>query len=547
MNDYTHVPFDNKISATEMIQLFLVIIVIVFMPAIAVANPGQSGSSGLINVSTAETLDAGNICVGVWSCYGQNKSFSQKNSLIMPVSITLGIGTFWEIYGAFPNIIFNGDEDASGRGTLDLGTKLRFLGGRSSSFKMAADFLAQRHVSEQQTIDGVTDLSAKLIGSFTSGPFGAHITSGYLMPGSLNGTKLDNSFTAGAGVEYMPLPRLKLLGELTAALNKYYVTDNPLDSSNSIEVSAGIQYYLSPHLTLNASAGTGFGTHDPDIRMIVGISSCQGVGTYVRPIPLVGRRSLQKEKLKEVVKPLKIIPISSLLLKPSVPQVTSLNKLEVEVDSDKEEILIKPYGQITIAPQQASSNLTAPVIPVEIPLKERDEEISLQPLKSQDSEASAIDYTMNRIRGITPLYGVDVKGAQVAIAPESALPERMTVYRKFRFPDVTFDFDQWTLSNDGKKMLSDVAEQIRKDKKWLYLKVDGHTDSVGSVTYNMDLSLKRAIAAATYLISHEGIDPGKIFIKGFGKSAALADNETADGRRKNRRTEILFLVSKDAP
>jgi outer membrane protein OmpA-like peptidoglycan-associated protein len=121
----------------------------------------------------------------------------------------------------------------------------------------------------------------------------------------------------------------------------------------------------------------------------------------------------------------------------------------------------------------------------------------------------------------------------------------MSVYRKFRFPDLTFDFDQWTLSAEGKKMLSEVAEQIRKDKKWLYLKIDGHTDSIGSLSYNMDLSLKRAISAATYLISHEGVDPSKIFIKCLGKSTPITDNGTSDGRRKNRRTEILFLVSKD--
>jgi outer membrane protein OmpA-like peptidoglycan-associated protein len=234
-----------------------------------------------------------------------------------------------------------------------------------------------------------------------------------------------------------------------------------------------------------------------------------------------------------------------LLLKASAQQSTPVSKLEVEVDSDREEVLIKPYGQITIAPQQASSNLTSPVIPVEIPLKTRDEEISIQPNKSLDREASAIDYTMNRIRGITPLYGVDVKGTQVSIPVATVLPERMSVYRRFRFSDVTFDFDQWTLSAEGRKMLAEVAEQIRKDKKWLFLKIDGHTDSIGSLAYNMDLSLKRAISAATYLISHEGIDPAKIFIKGFGKSSAISDNDTAEGRRKNRRTEILFLVSKD--
>ncbi len=515
------------------------------IPAHVLANPGQAGSSGLINVPSAETLDAGNICVGAWSCYSENKNFSKKNSLILPVSMTLGIGTFWEVYGSYPNILFNGEEDFSGRGTLDIGTKLRFLGDRAATFKLAADFLAQRHISENRRIDGATDLTGKLIASFNKDLVGVHASAGYLMPGSIPGAKLDNGYTFGVGAEYMLMPRLKLLAEFIGQTKRYYMEDNPANSNTSMEVSAGVQYYLSPHITLNASAGTGLGNHDPDIKFIFGISSCQGIGSYVKPIPSVGRKVSVKDKSKEALKPLKIIPISSMLLKASAAQTSPVSKLEVEVDADKEEVLIKPYGQIQIAPQQASSNLTSPVIPVEIPLKARDEEISLQPGKSQDLEASAIDYTLNRIRGITPLYGVDVKGSQVTIPAAAVLPERMSVYRKFRFPDVTFDFDQWTLSGEGKKMLSEVAEQIRKDKKWLYIKIDGHTDSIGSLAYNMDLSLKRAISAATYLISHEGVDPSKIFIKGFGKSAEIADNSTAEGRRKNRRTEILFLVGKD--
>lgn len=123
----------------------------------------------------------------------------------------------------------------------------------------------------------------------------------------------------------------------------------------------------------------------------------------------------------------------------------------------------------------------------------------------------------------------------------------MSVYRKFEFPDVTFEVGKWTPSSEGKQMLSEVAEQIRKDKKWLYIKVDGHTDNVGSLMYNMDLSLKRAVAAASYLISHEGINASKIFVKGLGKSAPVADNSTADGRSRNRRTEILFLIPKEGP
>ena len=120
----------------------------------------------------------------------------------------------------------------------------------------------------------------------------------------------------------------------------------------------------------------------------------------------------------------------------------------------------------------------------------------------------------------------------------------MLVYRKFRFPDIMFEFGQSELSNEVKKSLSEVAEQARNDKNWTYMRVDGHTDSIGSTGYNMDLSVKRAIAIASYLIIKEGIDPSKVFIKGLGKSKLIADNATTDGRRLNRRFEVLLLVPK---
>lgn len=521
-------------------------LLVCLMPTVSVANPGQAGSSGLINVPSAETLDAGNICIGAWSCYSENKSFSQKSSLILPVSITLGVGTFWEVYGSYPNVLFNADEDFSGRGTVDFGTKLRFLGDRGSAFKLAADFLAQRHISENRNIDGATDLSGKLIASFSKDVIGLHVSAGYLMPDSVTGARFSNGYTLGVGVEYAPMPRLRLLAEFSAETKRHYVEDDPAISATSMEVSAGIQYYLSPHITLNASAGAGLTKHDPDIKFILGISSCQGIGTYVKQIPSVGRKVAIRDKSKDAIKPLKIIPISSLLLKPSAAQSSPVSKLEVEVQAGEEEVLIKPYGQIQIAPQQASSNLSSPVIPVETPSKVRDDEISVQPKKSKNVEASAIDYTLNRVKGVTPLYGVDVKGSQIEAPEVDTLAERVAIYRKFTLADVTFDAGQWTLSAEGKAMLSEVAEQIRQDKKWLYIKIDGHTDSVGSLSYNMDISLKRAIAAATFLISHEGMDSSKIFIKGFGHSVPLGDNETPEGRRKNRRTEILLLVSKES-
>lgn len=518
-----------------MLRLRVVLILYILSLAATVqANPTMSGETGLITVPSADTLDAGNICVGGW---GMNTRTKHDNSLTIPVALTLGIGTFWEIYGNYPNLLFNGDEEKTGKGYAELGTKLRIIGKRSSAFKVAADFSVQRQISNTPAIDGTTSSGGRLIVSYATETAGIHAYSGYQFSGSPQGLNYDNEVLYGVGFEYSPAIRMRLTAEFTGNTSRDPAQADPREGL------LGFQYYLSPHLTLNLAGAFGLSNGSPDWRGIIGFTACQGVGSYVKPVQRLGKGIDNEgdEKKKTPVKIRKIIPISSLISLSLAPQPPT-NKLEVAVGSDKEEIIIKPYGQVTIPAEAAVAK--APATHEEVPLDQQGEEVRLGAQASVGSETPAVEYTLNRLAGVTPLYSVDVKGQniQVASSSEEHLPEKMTVYRKFRFPDVTFDFDQWSLSEEGRKSLAEVAELIRNDKKWVYLRVDGYTDNIGSSSYNMDLSLKRAISVASYLIAREGIDPSRIFIKGLGKSKPLADNATAEGRKLNRRCEILFLV-----
>jgi outer membrane protein OmpA-like peptidoglycan-associated protein len=67
----------------------------------------------------------------------------------------------------------------------------------------------------------------------------------------------------------------------------------------------------------------------------------------------------------------------------------------------------------------------------------------------------------------------------------------------------------------------------------------GHTDSQGTETANQSLSMKRAQAVMDYFKSH-GIDPARMGIDGKGESQPVANDDTSDGRYKNRRIEIEF-------
>jgi OmpA-OmpF porin, OOP family len=86
------------------------------------------------------------------------------------------------------------------------------------------------------------------------------------------------------------------------------------------------------------------------------------------------------------------------------------------------------------------------------------------------------------------------------------------------------------------KSLNEVANLMKADET-LMLDIDGHTDSQGSDEYNQKLSEERADAVRQYLIGR-GIGDTRLKSTGYGESKPVADNNTAAGRQKNRRTEM---------
>src|SRR5213593_3084608 len=100
-----------------------------------------------------------------------------------------------------------------------------------------------------------------------------------------------------------------------------------------------------------------------------------------------------------------------------------------------------------------------------------------------------------------------------------------------------FDFDKAQLKPSGRDVLDGAVKTLR-DNPSLHVVVEGHTDSVGSDSYNHKLSERRAKAVRDYLV-REGIDPSRITTRGYGKSRPVASNDTAEGRAQNRRAEVV--------
>ncbi len=102
--------------------------------------------------------------------------------------------------------------------------------------------------------------------------------------------------------------------------------------------------------------------------------------------------------------------------------------------------------------------------------------------------------------------------------------------------NITFATDSAAIAGNFTGTLSQLASTLSQYDKTT-ISVRGYTDNTGSVAYNQRLSQDRANSVANFLIS-SGIPASRIQSVGYGMSNPIADNNTVDGRAKNRRVEI---------
>jgi outer membrane protein OmpA-like peptidoglycan-associated protein len=691
----------------------------------ALAIPTPFGETGLLTQPTAETLSAGNICVGIWANHAE---FSDQGATIVPTAITLGLGTFLEAYGSYPNLLANGEESESGRGFANIGLKMKVFGGRSAPFKLAVDGQLRKSVSDNPALDGINSLSTRLIASFKSRRFGIHANGGYVTnenPPTLAGGYNDQ-YVFGGGIELYPSQRFRVIAEMESQSK---LSDS---MEGQQEAMLGVQYFVSPHLTFNLGAGIGLSDASPDYRGLVGFSTCQGIGSYQKPIPTIAPVEEEAaEEEKEPVKVIKVRTLTPLATRTPPKPVEPVGQFEIPVESPGEEVVLPP-GERLLVPG-TNRLLTAPIVPIQplmavAPIASVPEESAAIAADTSEAIAEPIQQPAPTVETLpvaevvpaevasegpgvsspvaaatslgktavvaaapvvsAPVAVVEAPGAAVntpivtpvpvmaapaavvepiaspapavevpsaasepmaaatqaavdlptptadpvfktppvaevpvdrsplpatastagigsphtefpvvtSTVPAISIPEKIedagvpfeaitatapsaglevfalsaspviapgpsipvtpavaeqpieaVIYRKFRLQEVTFGTNQWKISQEGIAALAMVAEQLRKENKEFLLRVDGHTDSLGSDNYNDKLSLQRSITIATNMVVHNGFDPARLFVKGFGESKPLASNDSAEGKAKNRRVEILVLLPKKVP
>jgi OmpA-OmpF porin, OOP family len=166
----------------------------------------------------------------------------------------------------------------------------------------------------------------------------------------------------------------------------------------------------------------------------------------------------------------------------------------------------------------------------------------------QQAQSSADTANQNAQSASKAANDADSAANNVAQRADSldAVVKGLDNYKSVANVSVNFGFDKAVLTADDRQQLDTFAAQLSSAKNYI-LEVTGGTDSTGPAQYNYELSNRRADAVVQYLVSKYNIPAHRFYLIGIGKDQEVAPNNTADGRKKNRRVDIQLLSNMSGP
>ena len=158
------------------------------------------------------------------------------------------------------------------------------------------------------------------------------------------------------------------------------------------------------------------------------------------------------------------------------------------------------------------------------------------------AKGAILGATIGGAAGMIIGHQMDKQAAELKQNIPGAVVERVGEGIQVTFASgLLFDFDSDVVRPEARTNLRNLASSLDK-YPGSELLIVGHTDSVGTDTYNLGLSERRADAAASYLAA-QGVTRSRIGARGLGETEPVAPNESEAGRGRNRRVEVAIYAS----
>ena len=146
-----------------------------------------------------------------------------------------------------------------------------------------------------------------------------------------------------------------------------------------------------------------------------------------------------------------------------------------------------------------------------------------------------------RPRSVVHVIKADLNTGLISepVISSTDLAKELNSQGRVEISGIYFDFDSSVLKKESAPALKEVAKMLN-EKNDIKLFVVGHSDSVGSIGYNLKLSKQRASSVIKHLVSNEGINKLRLEAYGIGPLSPLKKNDQSASNAENRRVEVVL-------
>jgi outer membrane protein OmpA-like peptidoglycan-associated protein len=212
-------------------------------------------------------------------------------------------------------------------------------------------------------------------------------------------------------------------------------------------------------------------------------------------------------------------------------------------------IATKPYVRTEMERSEARTQQRLDVVDERLDTIEReiiDEKVRLGAVDADvrhvrtvaDETAKKADQAIELIIKAGPRTDTSAAPPTVGPVPAPKVPELAPVAPESLI--VHFGVGQWQLDNQARSALLKALKRLRQNPS-LTVKLEGHADSVGSLTENLELSQRRADEVRRFLVGN-GVKRNRIEVLAIGEARPIATNRSPAGREQNRRVAITLFT-----